>query len=203
MAVHSLPVLLGSQLPYVCDICDAKFYSRTTFIKHMEYHIFIRIYSKLKKDSQFLRVLVGKCTNTTNPFTSIENSSAANARCLFAVSAKESSITSTPDCSVQTQYICKDGVFYCIKCEKQYKFKGNIRRHLKYECGKSANFHCPLCDFKCKRFDYLKFHLNSKKHADVKLQPVLIKSSASKTKEGTLKLGIQRLKAGDTKDFLL
>ncbi|KAL1517276.1 hypothetical protein ABEB36_001062 [Hypothenemus hampei] len=62
----------------------------------------------------------------------------------------------------------------CVKCSKQYKFKGNINRHLKYECGKTATFCCPLCDFKCKRFDYLKFHLNSKKHADSHVNSFLL-----------------------------
>nr|CAI5865349.1 unnamed protein product [Callosobruchus analis] len=62
-------------------------------------------------------------------------------------------------------YVEHNGIFSCVRCYKSYKFKGNIRRHLKYECGKEATFACHLCNFKCKRADYLRFHLSSKKHA--------------------------------------
>lgn len=67
----------------------------------------------------------------------------------------------------EPDYVEHNGIYSCVKCFKCYKFKGNIRRHLKYECGKEATFACHLCEFKCKRADYLRFHLNSKKHAKV------------------------------------
>lgn len=67
----------------------------------------------------------------------------------------------------EPDYVEHNGIYSCVRCFKCYKFKGNIRRHLKYECGKEATFACHLCDFKCKRADYLRFHLNSKKHAKV------------------------------------
>ncbi|CAG9864644.1 unnamed protein product [Phyllotreta striolata] len=70
-------------------------------------------------------------------------------------------------------------------CSMYYKFKGNIRRHLKYECGKEATFSCHLCNFKCKRADYLRFHLNSKKHSNnavnsVKQEPVKPEPAANR-----------------------
>ncbi|XP_019881162.2 longitudinals lacking protein, isoforms A/B/D/L isoform X16 [Aethina tumida] len=66
--------------------------------------------------------------------------------------------------SQDMDYVEHNGIYSCVRCYKVYKHKGNIRRHLKYECGKEAMFNCHLCSFKCKRLDYLRFHLNSKKH---------------------------------------
>ncbi|PSN32902.1 hypothetical protein C0J52_13322 [Blattella germanica] len=41
-------------------------------------------------------------------------------------------------------------VFKCIKCDKVYTCKGNLTRHIKFECGKAPQFQCPYCPFKTK-----------------------------------------------------
>jgi hypothetical protein len=56
------------------------------------------------------------------------------------------------------------GRFVCARCSKYYKHRGTILRHLKYECGKEPRYQCSLCAFKCKRYDHLYTHMNSKKH---------------------------------------
>lgn len=38
--------------------------------------------------------------------------------------------------------------FRCSTCQKKYKHKGNLTKHLKYECGKPPRFKCSYCDFK-------------------------------------------------------
>lgn len=43
--------------------------------------------------------------------------------------------------------------FPCENCGKVYKHRGNMRRHVMYECGKTAQFPCPHC--------WRKFHQQS------------------------------------------
>ncbi|XP_049810949.1 longitudinals lacking protein-like isoform X2 [Schistocerca nitens] len=35
--------------------------------------------------------------------------------------------------------------FVCTNCGKHYRFKGNLQRHVKHECGKLPQFQCPYC----------------------------------------------------------
>nr|XP_018907200.1 PREDICTED: zinc finger protein 711-like [Bemisia tabaci] len=55
-----------------------------------------------------------------------------------------------------------DGRFMCDLCEKTYKWKGDLNRHMKYECqhviGKPS-FDCPHCDYSTVRPSYLKYHM--------------------------------------------
>ncbi|KAK9882338.1 hypothetical protein WA026_020860 [Henosepilachna vigintioctopunctata] len=39
--------------------------------------------------------------------------------------------------------------FACPQCYKKYKYKWNMLRHSKYECGKPPQFVCQIC---CKAF---------------------------------------------------
>ncbi|KAK9893011.1 hypothetical protein WA026_023224 [Henosepilachna vigintioctopunctata] len=58
-------------------------------------------------------------------------------------------------------------MYVCQVCKKVYKHKGNLKRHLDYECGKEASFLCEFCEFKCKRLDYLRVHVKTKHYKEV------------------------------------
>ena len=36
--------------------------------------------------------------------------------------------------------------FPCPQCDRSYKNKSSLNRHLQYECGTSKRYVCPLCD---------------------------------------------------------
>lgn len=42
-------------------------------------------------------------------------------------------------------YKGQTGVFSCYKCGKKYSQSPTLWRHVKYECGKGPQFHCPYC----------------------------------------------------------
>lgn len=35
--------------------------------------------------------------------------------------------------------------FPCMHCERSYKNKSSLNRHVQYECGKEKQFSCPIC----------------------------------------------------------
>ena len=43
-------------------------------------------------------------------------------------------------------------VFVCPNnnCTRTFNWKGNLSRHLRYECGLKPRFQCPYCDYRCK-----------------------------------------------------
>lgn len=47
----------------------------------------------------------------------------------------------------------------CYKCNKSYKNRGTLIRHLRFECGVEAQFICPLCNFACKQRYNLTLHM--------------------------------------------
>ncbi|KAH1002485.1 hypothetical protein HUJ04_008569 [Dendroctonus ponderosae] len=47
----------------------------------------------------------------------------------------------------------------CTKCMKQYKYKWNLFRHLKYECGVAPQFVCKLCSKAFTQKSSLKNHV--------------------------------------------
>lgn len=55
-------------------------------------------------------------------------------------------------------------LFYCDKCDKMYKYMGNLQRHKKYECGQAPKFVCTYdgCSYKTKHKANLKLHVHSK-----------------------------------------
>ncbi|XP_072382445.1 uncharacterized protein lola isoform X9 [Diabrotica undecimpunctata] len=52
--------------------------------------------------------------------------------------------------------------FPCHNCGKIYKHRGNMRRHMVYECGKDARFQCSFCDRKFHQQSNLKRHFENK-----------------------------------------
>ncbi|KAG8308307.1 hypothetical protein J6590_002396 [Homalodisca vitripennis] len=48
--------------------------------------------------------------------------------------------------------------FICPQCQKMYKNKGHLARHLKFECGKDPKFECSICQKPFKRKDLLNRH---------------------------------------------
>lgn len=52
--------------------------------------------------------------------------------------------------------------FECNRCGRFYKFRGNLRKHQRYECGKEPQFACHLCSYKAKHRGTLKTHIGFK-----------------------------------------
>lgn len=58
------------------------------------------------------------------------------------------------------KYMFKNGRYECQKCfQLSYKHKGDLHRHMKYECGVDPKFECCICNKKFKRNYQLKRHL--------------------------------------------
>lgn len=51
--------------------------------------------------------------------------------------------------------------YICVDCNKWYKYKSNLHRHLRYECGRKASFKCPYCEHTTKQKHSLKKHVLS------------------------------------------
>ena len=64
------------------------------------------------------------------------------------------------------KWVSDDG-FGCSACGKLYRWKNNLYRHLKLECGKEPQFHCPYCPHRAKRKGNLEKHIELK-HLRVK-----------------------------------
>jgi hypothetical protein len=52
--------------------------------------------------------------------------------------------------------------FQCTQCGKVYMSKGNLTRHLKFECGKEPQFQCPHCPVRTKHKSSLLTHIYCK-----------------------------------------
>jgi protein-arginine kinase activator protein McsA len=50
----------------------------------------------------------------------------------------------------------------CPQCGKGYSNNGNLMRHLKFECGKEPQFHCPLCPLRTRHKSNLLSHIYCK-----------------------------------------
>ncbi|XP_034249727.1 protein krueppel-like isoform X2 [Thrips palmi] len=50
------------------------------------------------------------------------------------------------------------GRFECFQCGNVYRWKGNLMAHLRVECGKEPNQHCPYCPQRFKHKSHLKRH---------------------------------------------
>lgn len=47
---------------------------------------------------------------------------------------------------------------HCANCGQSYKYKGGLRRHQDFECGKKPQFFCPQCPKQFSRKDKLLRH---------------------------------------------
>lgn len=43
-----------------------------------------------------------------------------------------------------------------------YKTKGNLNRHLQYECGREPTLQCPLCEVQTKHKSSMKRHIENR-----------------------------------------
>jgi hypothetical protein len=56
------------------------------------------------------------------------------------------------------------GCFPCDGCGSTYRHKRSLQKHIRLECGKEPQFHCPYCPTKMKQKGNLRKHI-SKRHA--------------------------------------
>lgn len=54
--------------------------------------------------------------------------------------------------------------FRCCNCGKVYRWKNTLLRHLRLECGKEPQFHCPYCPYRAKRKGNLLKHVTIRHH---------------------------------------
>ncbi|EFN84256.1 Longitudinals lacking protein, isoforms A/B/D/L [Harpegnathos saltator] len=59
------------------------------------------------------------------------------------------------------------GIYICTNpnCTRSFNWKGNLTRHLRYECGLSPRFKCPYCEYCCKVKGDVSKHI-IRKHKD-------------------------------------
>ncbi|KAK9502416.1 hypothetical protein O3M35_011198 [Rhynocoris fuscipes] len=48
--------------------------------------------------------------------------------------------------------------YHCARCNKSYKYRVGLYKHLKYECGKEPQFQCSHCPYKSKQRANMKRH---------------------------------------------
>lgn len=56
----------------------------------------------------------------------------------------------------------------CDTCSRVYSHHQSLRNHQKFECGKTPQFACPICQYRCKRKGNLKSHM---RHVHAKTLP--------------------------------
>lgn len=54
------------------------------------------------------------------------------------------------------------GVFPCPHCRKVYRYRTNMLRHLKVECGKEPQFQCPYCPCQTKHKSSMQRHMENR-----------------------------------------
>ncbi|KAL2714710.1 hypothetical protein V1478_015895 [Vespula squamosa] len=56
--------------------------------------------------------------------------------------------------------------FPCHHCDRSYKNKSSLNRHIQYECGKEKQFICPICQRRMIQKSSLHKHMVAKKKSD-------------------------------------
>ena len=59
--------------------------------------------------------------------------------------------------------------FSCPRCNNVYNWRSNLRRHIRLECGKAPQFHCPFCPYKTKQKGHLSRHIAAR-HRNLNLK---------------------------------
>lgn len=57
-------------------------------------------------------------------------------------------------------------LFACQTCGKRYNYKHNLGRHIRQECGKEPQFHCPYCSHVTKHKASLQKHIQ-RRHSEM------------------------------------
>ena len=70
-------------------------------------------------------------------------------------------------------------VFNCHKCGKFYASSGNLKRHLRYECGVPPSFECLPCTKRFQHRHSLKIHLQTCHKIELEEHEIIIKAVAS------------------------
>nr|XP_012226003.1 PREDICTED: longitudinals lacking protein, isoforms A/B/D/L-like [Linepithema humile] len=70
------------------------------------------------------------------------------------------------------------GIYSCpnSNCNKSFNWKGNLSRHLRYECGLLPRFKCPYCTYCCKVKADVSKHI-TRKHKNATVYVLDIKNS--------------------------
>lgn len=55
--------------------------------------------------------------------------------------------------------------FLCEVCNRSYKNKGDLQRHVRIECGREPRFQCPFCDL-CVKYKYVLSTHIKRKHSN-------------------------------------
>lgn len=54
--------------------------------------------------------------------------------------------------------------YICPKCRRSYKYKNNLNRHLRSECGVPPKYICSICNYKTYYNCRLTVHMAFKHH---------------------------------------
>ncbi|XP_031367346.1 zinc finger protein 64-like [Apis dorsata] len=76
-------------------------------------------------------------------------------------------------------------------CAKSFNWKGNLNRHLRYECGLQPRFKCPYCAYCCKVKGDVNKHI-IRKHQGLAIYVVDLFASTTRGKGSTLRVDDHR-----------
>lgn len=55
-----------------------------------------------------------------------------------------------------------NGIYHnCLQCDKRYKWKGSLMRHVRNECGQEPQQLCSICPYKTHQASHLRRHLRA------------------------------------------
>ncbi|XP_071859718.1 uncharacterized protein isoform X16 [Bombus fervidus] len=75
----------------------------------------------------------------------------------------------------------RNAIYICPSpnCAKSFNWKGNLNRHLRYECGVQPRFKCPYCEYRCKVKGDVSKHIPRRHHGLVVYVVDLFTASSS------------------------